>query len=386
MSNQPMYFYFYDKATGRISSGVRCDPDDAADLAKVALARNEGVIESTDELDLFEDRVDLTTGQIVDRLDAAFAADQQRQFDRITQIFPRLLEAVPPAAPPPRQNGTFRFSSEAVWSELVASVERGEPLLRAPVSAPTATMEGPFRAYGDCLDPVLAEDRGLDWYDPNLPAQDGDIVLVKWDPLVLQEICERGADKPEWLAQYPNPGPIATKLLKAFQGEYWLVTNSSMLRLGKNKILGVLRYSQQDGSRLFEPLPVMNIRPNAATEVYEAEETAVQSFGFGTFVATSLTFTPSVSAEVIVSASYEYEGFDGDSGHAKGTFCTQSSATTYGTSSSAGAGTRAAQSNRDSFSVVAGSLVEVGLALNNAVFSSSMKFWNVKIVAELIKL
>lgn len=213
--------------------------------------------------------MDLATGRIVDTSDTQFAAKLDAKFSRIVALHSTLLNMVPPS-PPLRREGSFRFSVADVWAEFADLALRGEWHLRAP-AATVEGLAGPFHGYGDCLAPVFIEGH-LDWYDPMLPAQDGDIVLVKWDARELQGIYKRGSNKPEWLTKYPEPWPIATKLLKELGGEYWLVTNQSMIRLGRNKILGVLRRSVVGDALAYESTPASNIEPNAATDVFSATD------------------------------------------------------------------------------------------------------------------
>jgi hypothetical protein len=216
----------------------------------------DGCIELDREPDRDFDRV--IDGRIVDTFDPRIAAEREAEFERIAELFPTLRDAVPPV-PIERQNGKFRFAAREVFDDFAARVERGEWTL--PPADPR-TLVGPFRAVGACLAPVGCNG-SLYWFDPTIPARDDDIVLVRWDPRTLEALIRRCRHRPEWVATYgERPGPIATKLLKAFGGQYWLVTNESTLPLGRNRILGVLRRAEHDGQEL-HALAVRNIQPGA---------------------------------------------------------------------------------------------------------------------------
>jgi hypothetical protein len=229
-------------------------------MASAGLSVPDGCIELDREPDRDFDRV--IDGRIVDTFDPRIAAEREAEFERIAELFPTLRDAVPPV-PIERQNGKFRFAAREVFDDFAARVERGEWTL--PPADPR-TLVGPFRAVGACLAPVGCNG-SLYWFDPTIPARDDDIVLVRWDPRTLEALIRRCRHRPEWVATYgERPGPIATKLLKAFAGRYWLVTNESMMPLGRNQILGVMRRAERDGRELYA-LAVRNIQPGAATQV-----------------------------------------------------------------------------------------------------------------------
>ncbi len=274
---------------GSISSGALSRPSDATP--------GFGIIEHEGPADFEFHRV--IDGRIVDTSDAKFAADLETKWQRILAWRPQLAHAVPPAPLQP-QYGAFRFSCAEIWQDFTARAQRGEWRLRAPAET-TEGLAGPLRGRGDCLTPIFSEDLG--WFDPLLPAQDDDIVLVKLDSRVLEGIHKRGADKPAWLAMYSEPNPLATKLLKACGSEYWLVTNSTMLPLGRNRILGVLRRTEKgNGERLYESREASNIAPNAATVVSEAtDSTASLTNGGGVVLGMSVPPQGMVESEYLLT-------------------------------------------------------------------------------------
>jgi hypothetical protein len=190
----------------------------------------------------------------------AFTIDLDSQFQRITAMHPQLLDAVPPE-PIECRPGTYGLKVAEFWGEFCNREWQPRP-------GNDANLVGPFRCYGDCLAPFTQENE-LHWYDSRLAARDGDVVLVQWQPEVLQNMYERNGADADWLAQYgAQPNPIATKVLKAVGDQHYLLTRKSALPLGGNRILGVLRRRVRDGSSDF---PVSNlIEPNAATDPYSA--------------------------------------------------------------------------------------------------------------------
>lgn len=275
MSAQLRTFYFY-RPDGSLCGSTSCSdhPGFEERVRRQASEKGEGVIEHDGELDLFHDRVDVASGKLIDPIDYAFAADLEAKWQRILSLFPMLANPVPPAPVPRAADGQqHRFNCAEFWAEFAERAAWGEWTLRAP-SNDFERLAGPFRGHGACLDPVFREGV-IHYYDPLLPAQDGDIVLVKLDALELQRIFERNRHKPEWMAMYGVPNPVCTKLLKAFGREYWLVTNDSMFELGKNKILGVLRYTLRNGEPAYM---VPNIGPNAATTILTARDDGPDSF------------------------------------------------------------------------------------------------------------
>jgi hypothetical protein len=175
------------------------------------------------------------------------------QFQRIATMHPQLLDAVPPE-PIERRNGTFSLNVAEFWNEFCAREWQPRP-------GRDENLIGPFHMYGECLDPYMRSGE-LHWYDPTIPARDGDIVLVQWAPEVLEDMYARNAGDAAWMRQYGEPAPVATKIYKTVGRNQWLLTRKSMLPLGANRILGVLR------KRLcVDRVPA--IEPDAATSVAE---------------------------------------------------------------------------------------------------------------------
>jgi hypothetical protein len=155
---------------------------------------------------------------------------------QIFERFPLLKNATSPRALP-RVDGSWVINARSAFAELAASGLK----LRCPAESP-AGLAGPFRGVGSCLEPLCGEG-DLRWFDPSLPAQDGDMVLVEMTPETLQGIVDRGASDSNWLAMYGHtPNPLVVKILRAIGNEYHLLTNGSLLPLGDNRILGVCRY------------------------------------------------------------------------------------------------------------------------------------------------
>lgn len=270
-------FYFY-RPDGSLCGRSRCSdhPGYEASVRAAAAERGEGVLECDDELDLSHDRVDMTTGELIDPVDYEFAAALDAKWQNILSAFPQLANPVPPVPVPKSLGGTERFSVAEFWQDFTQRAASGEWRLRAPTDDLT-NLVGPFRGHGTCLAPVLPGGE-LQWVDPQMPAQDEDVVLVRLDALELQRIRERCRDKPGWMETYGEANPLCTKLLKAFAGTYWLVTAGSMFELGRNHILGVLRKTFIDGRPAFE---VPNILPNAATAVDSVEDSSTSLINGG---------------------------------------------------------------------------------------------------------
>ena len=100
----------------------------------------------------------------------------------------------------------------------------------------------------------------------------------------------------------------------------------------------------------------------------------------------STTFTPDAAGTLVVTVTYDAKGTSGgDWGASYSTkpFCTQSSVTTYGDARGMST-TRANQTVRGVFDVVAGSSCEVGIygAIGGAVAAT---WWDIHITAEVIK-
>lgn len=187
-----------------------------------------------------------------------FVTNLNAQFQRIAAMHPQLLDAVPPE-PIERRNGTFRFSVAEFWPEFCARAWHPRP-------GRDENLVGPFRFYGGCLAPFTQEGE-LHWYDPALPARDGDVVLVQWAPEVLEDMYARNAGDAEWMRRYGEPAPIATKVYKTVGSSQYLLTRKSALPLGENRILGVLRKRVQTAES-------HGIEPNAATETNVTVEPA----------------------------------------------------------------------------------------------------------------
>lgn len=225
----------------------------------------------------------------------AFADDLTIQFQRITALHPQLLDAVPPAPLPPMRDGAISFNTADFWKQFAQ--REWQP--RATQSA--VNLVGPFRMYGHCLDPVAVPDE-LHWYDPSTPAQDEDIVLVQWDPAELQKIYERNAGNGDWIRQYGPPCPIATKVYKTIGSSQWLLTRKSMVRLGNNRILGVLRKVVRPESAYVQCPAVSLIEPNAATDPVSS---ATGSGSIGTIGGSGGTFDSNIRTAVYTNNTAE---------------------------------------------------------------------------------
>lgn len=317
------------------------------------------------------------------RLPTAFADNLAIQFLRITAVHPQLLDAVPPAPLPPMRDGTISFNTADFWKQFAQ--REWQP--RATQSA--VNLVGPFRMYGHCLDPVAVPDE-LHWYDPSTPAQDEDIVLVQWDPAELQAMYERNAADADWTKQYGPPCPIATKVYKTIGSSQWLLTRKSMVRLGNNRILGVLRKVVRPESAYVQCPAVSLIEPNAATETYQISDLAQASYGLGSHFVVDGSFTPNVDGVVELSASYDYRGLAEDSlanPMQRMLFVLQNSSYSYGVIARNGAGntTWISQTHSDFFSVVSGASVTYGLLISNSSGLENMVIRNARMKAGFIK-
>lgn len=379
-------FWFFRLTDGSLCGSVGASDHEGFEqrVRSDAAESGEGVIEHDGDLDLRHDRVDVATGKLVDPVDHAFAADLESKWQHVLRLFPALANPVPPAPVPKSPGGQQSFSVSAFWEDFAKRAASGQWSLRATCDA--ERLVGPFRGNGSCLEPVFPGGE-LQWVDPTLPARDGDIVLVKLDALELQRIHERGRRNPEWAATYSEPNPLATKLLKAFAGNYWLCTNGSMFELGNNRILGVVRKALIDGRPAYE---VPNIVPNAATETYQISDLPEVSYGLGTHFVVDGTFTPDNDGVVELSASYDYRGLAVDglgNDMTKELFVQQNAAFQFGVSSQNGAGnsTWIPQSHSDFFPVVGGALVTFGLLLSNGSGTELMRIRNARMKAGFIK-
>jgi hypothetical protein len=175
--------------------------------------------------------------------EAAFAELKRRQdaeMARILRLLPALADPAPPV-PLERVNGTFHMNVLEEWQALVDRWRAGTWQL--PQADCLDGLVGPIASHGACLDPIRSG-AGVDWYCPKTAARSGDFVLVELRPEVLQAMVERNAHKPEWILEYGRmPGPLVTKLLKRCGPDYYLLTRSSALPLGRNVIRGVLKHS-----------------------------------------------------------------------------------------------------------------------------------------------
>lgn len=201
-------------------------------------------------------------------INTGFANNLNAQFQRIAAMHPQLLDAVPPE-PIQRRSGTFRLSVAEFWPDFCAREWQ-------PRTGDDANLIGPFHMYGECLDPFIRSGE-LHWYDPTLPARDGDVVLVQWDPTVLEDMYARNSGDATWMTQYGEPAPIATKIYKTVGPNQWLLTRKSMSALGANKILGVLRKRVVEGVDA-SAVRVSLIEQNAATELYSVSDSGPDTY------------------------------------------------------------------------------------------------------------
>lgn len=195
----------------------------------------------------------------------------QRDLDRTHQRFPVLRSPMPPVpADRPVDGVTSSLSAPEVFSELAEQVTAGR--YRLPRAAMSFEhLIGPFNAIGYCIDPLVTHGDQI-WIDPAMPARDGDVVLVQWHARTLEAIIRRGAKHDEWLTMYGDqPPPLAVKLLKHVGGERFLATRQSVLELGRNKILGVVRRVTRAGRSLYDDVELAPaIDPNAASQIASA--------------------------------------------------------------------------------------------------------------------
>jgi hypothetical protein len=136
---------------------------------------------------------------------------------------------------------TQEHFSPSVWfAERALTYKLREP---APT---TQGLRGPYRCRGACLTPLVIEGDSH-YYDFTAQPQDGDVVLVQWAPDRLADVraTPNGQAYP---AKYGEPvGEIASKVYKIFAGEDWLFENEGAIRVGDNKIIGVLKKAYRPG-------------------------------------------------------------------------------------------------------------------------------------------
>ena len=108
--------------------------------------------------------------------------------------------------------------------------------------------------------------------------------------------------------------------------------------------------------------------------------------GSGSGIVHSTTFTPDAAGTLVVTVTYDARGNSGSdwgASYSTAAFCTQDAVTEYGDAKGMSS-TRASQTVRGVFDVVAGSSCEIGLygTISGAVTAT---WWDVHITAELIK-
>lgn len=138
------------------------------------------------------------------------------------------------------------------WREIAALAQAGTFRLRCPATSPAGLL-GPFAGEGNCLAPVFHHGRNLKWFDPTIPAADGDFVLVELSQRLIGELWERNSHKPGFLETYgARPAKVyATKWLRHFRGQLYIFEHDKGVPLWDNKILGVLTYVVQDGAPVY---------------------------------------------------------------------------------------------------------------------------------------
>jgi hypothetical protein len=247
----------------------------------------------------------------------------------IFDTYPALAHAKQPPTLP-RLNGSFSFNPAADFAQMVRQVESGTFRLRAPESQ-TARLVGPFRGTGTCLAPVL-QGHYL-WIDPQLEPADGDFVIVSLDPEELAGIIERGRDDPAWVATYPNPGPIVTKILRPVGYEWYLAereTGSALtgfrahpLKPRDNRVLGVVRavMDPRTGQFLYDAPLAHAIGQNAATYTIVNNDNAAGTVsgvsGLENLGVIVNPVSPNYACTVIVTATIQLRQTAGTLGDAK---------------------------------------------------------------------
>lgn len=226
----------------------------------------------------------------------SFEKNLAAKFDHLVSLHPALLAAVPPEPIEPRY-GTFRLNVAEFWSEFCAHEWR-------PRAGRDENLVGPFRCYGGCLAPFTQEGE-LHWYDTKLPARDGDVVLVRWVPEVLQAMYERNGADADWLRRYGEPCPVATKVYKTNGSSQWLLTRKSIVPLGENTILGVLRRRVRDGAVVGPVVSAIELEAATALIIVTASSFTTPLADLETNIAT--ISAPAVSADytAILTASCE---------------------------------------------------------------------------------
>lgn len=143
---------------------------------------------------------------------------------RALELYPQLSRAVPPkpigrVREKPLRVGEPPYAVQnAFWSYHMQ-----EHALRKPNDP--ASLVGPLHAIGNCLWPLRSEGDVL-YFDPTVPAQHGDIVLIQYQ-------------YPATPASQRNELAFMSKVLVEFADEYWLAFKDGMFPLGDIQVLGV---------------------------------------------------------------------------------------------------------------------------------------------------
>ena len=165
----------------------------------------------------------------------------------IVSMYPALAHPAPPIAPAPHPPGRFYVGAPTAdvvcdgHFDPVAEFASGARGFR--LRAPSVDGAGlvPVRGEGDCLAPIL-RDGDICFFDPTLPARDGDIVLVAY----------RADDARQAFGDNWGGHLLFTKLLRHVFGHALLLTAEGAGPLTpRQTILGVCRRIERDGKSLY---------------------------------------------------------------------------------------------------------------------------------------
>jgi hypothetical protein len=114
---------------------------------------------------------------------------------------------------------------------------------------------------GNCLEPLLP-DRARIWFDPNVEAQDRDLVLIRYTDQWVQRMVEAAERaSPEWRTAWRESDLVAgelprfaCKVLRIIGGKQWVLSRQAAIPLRGKYVVGsvvaVARHAELDGRPL----------------------------------------------------------------------------------------------------------------------------------------
>jgi hypothetical protein len=145
-------------------------------------------------------------------------------------------------------------------AEFVALCERFK--VRRPTRHPERLIKTSGKGW--CLEPLLSSERTAIYFDTSIPADDGDIVIVRCSDKYMQALLESVSAETEewrvnWMSTYTLNGEVtnsAMKILRHGRGHRWITCNQHSFPLDfHGTVLGVVRHIEVDGKPVFGSLP-----------------------------------------------------------------------------------------------------------------------------------